>query len=137
MGSDDDGVAALQGHEGLHRRSRIRTGGGDERGDDSNRLGDLDEAARGILLDHADRADAAHVGEQPGHASVDLRHLVVVGAEAALIDSEAGQGLCVAAAHDRPPDRRDQFVDALLIPVGDRRLSRASASDDLSHLVGD
>ncbi len=92
MGGENDGVAGLQGDEGLEDGGRGGVGGGNDGGDEAHRLGDLLEAESLILLD-----DAAGLHILVGVVDVlggvvVLDDLVLHHAHAGLLHGHLGQG---------------------------------------------
>ena len=110
---EHDGVAALDREDADAGRRQLGVGRGHERGDEPDRLGVLDDALLGQLLDDPDARLAEDVA-QDAHdleALADPRHGV---ADAALLDAHVGQPREGGLVGDRPADGLAEPVDLLL-----------------------
>ena len=112
MRTDDDGASRLQRDENLVDRGRRRIGRRHDRGDDAERLGDLDDLAIFEPLQHADRP---HRPDEPVHAiggKLILLDLVGDDAESGFLDRELRERF--ALRRHGGSHRVDDGVDALL-----------------------
>ena len=140
---DDDRVAGLQRDEALEDRGRGRVGGGDDRADDADGLGDLGHAVRLVALDHtAGLGVLVRVVDVLGGVVV-LDDLVFDDAAAGVLDRELRQrdALLVSSHGGLVED----LVDLLLGVGSKNRLGLAHSSklglkrfyrvDDLGDLL--
>ena len=111
MGADDDAVARLEREERLEDRGRGRVGGRNHRADDADRLGELLDAHRLVLLD-----DAARLRVLVGVVDV-FRRVVIL------------DHLVLDDAHARLGNRHLRQRDALAV----RR--KGGGLEDLVHLL--
>ncbi len=133
---DDDRVPALDRVDRLDHRRRLGVGGRRQRADHADRLGDDDDLALGIFLEHADRLVAQYVHQGGAGLAEDLEIFALVIAEPGLVDGEAGDLLGDAGARDRPDHGADQRVDLLLAVMLDLLLRRARPRDQAGDLGG-
>ncbi len=116
MRREDHRVPALQRVDGDADRRHVRTGDGDQRGDDAGRLRVLDEPLLGNLLDDADALLPQRVAQDPE----DLRAPARLGApHAALGDAHLGESRRRALVASRPGDGTAQAVHRGLVVVLD------------------
>src|SRR5450756_2794780 len=95
--ADDDGVAGLEGDQGLRHGRGGGIGGGQNGRHHAHRHADLDNLFVGEFAQNADRLDAAHSPRQPVAVQQILDVLVFGVAIAGLFDGQIGQAFGVSA----------------------------------------
>ena len=114
--AEDHRVARLGRDDRLEQHGRGRVGDRGEREHDADRLGDVGDRPRGVLLDHADGALVLEVVVQELGGDVVLDHLVLEHAEAGVLHRQARELDRVLEAGDH--ERVDDPVDASLVVDG-------------------
>ena len=132
-GRDDDRVAALERHHRLVDRRCRGVGRRRDRADHAHGLGVLDDPARNVLLDHADRPDPQEVAQRAEGLALVFPDFVVDVAEAGVGDRELGQLARVLGPVERPGERAHGIVDQPLIGAGEARQGSARAGDQFAH----
>ena len=129
-----DRAARLDGDQDLVDRRRGRVGGRDDRGDDAERLGDLDDLGRLEASQHADRLHRLdELVDRLGGEAI-LADLVGDDAEAGLLVRRAGPAPRTAACHCRGHGV-DDGVDLGLRQLGELALRHLGARDEVARLL--
>ena len=130
MRREDDGVLALDRVDGHVDHRDERVGHRQQAGDDAGRLGVLDDALVGKLLDDADALRAQRVAQDAEDLPAPGRHAFGA-AHAAFLDAHARQPAERLLVGGRPGDRPAQAVDRGLVVVVDGRHGGARAAEQL------
>jgi hypothetical protein len=104
--------------------------------DDADRLGDLDDVADRILLDHADRLVVNDVHQRGPCLAKNLEIFAFIIAELGFLDGVAGDHLGNVGLGHRPHHRADQCIDLGLRIVGDLGLRRPRAGHQSGDFLG-
>ena len=112
MRREDHGVAGLQREHGVAHRRDDRVGDRRHRADHAHRLGDEHHVGLGVLADDAARLLVLQVVPDDAGLALVLEDLVLVDADAGLVDGHPRQRLGVVV--DILADALDDGVDLLL-----------------------
>ena len=138
MRREDHGVAGLQREHAVAHRRRDRIRDGADGADDAHRLRDEHEVVLGVLADDAARLLALQAVPDDARLALLLEDLVLVVADAGLVDGHARERLGVVVdvlrhvAHDRVDLLlRERLVDGLRgAGLGDQLLDFVVGGDD-------
>ena len=135
VGRDDDRVAALDGRNRLDHRGRLGVGRGGQCADHTDRLGDLDQIACLVFLDHTYRLVVDDVHQCGAGLAEDLEVLAVIIAELGFIDGVLGNRLGNVFLGYGPDHATDQAVDLFLRVIFDLRLRGTAARNQNGDLA--
>ena len=133
VGREHDAAACLERDQALEQCGRGGVGGGDDGGDDSHRLGDLEDALLAVLAQDPDGGHAAHGLDHIAQNEIVLGDLVGLLAEAGLLARHGGETLRLAQSCRR--HRLDDGVDLLLRELLDLPLRRYGGARQSAGLV--